>query len=267
MKTKIIFLACLFAGILPCISQQNIGPRLISMGSAGAAIPDVWSVSANPSLLTENKTIIVAINYQKPLVDLTIGNQAAGISYPLKKSTIGIYCSRYGMEEYNEIQASTMISKKFGRTFSLALRGNYHQIKIANYGSISAFSADVGLAFFLSPTFLIGFYINNITHGKYPLKSIANEIQAKFHGGFSYILSDRIIFTSNVNYEDSFIENTFGFEYNITNHFSLRLGLSTRPLNKFMGIGISLQKLKIDLAITRTAFFTYTPQIGLNYAF
>src|SRR5688500_4290958 len=129
MKTKIFLLLYTISTNL-CLGQNNSGPRLAAMGNTGASIPDVWSVSDNPSLITEISAASLTMSYEKPLLDLPISSQAVGLIYPFKKGAIAGYCYRYGIEDFNEIRASTLIAKKFGRVFSIAMRGNYHQIKI-----------------------------------------------------------------------------------------------------------------------------------------
>jgi hypothetical protein len=135
MKSKLLLITCLFVGMKPSVGQKNIGPKLIAMGRTGAAIPDVWSVVANPSMLNECKKITAALSYQKPLVDVNLNSQAFGLIYPLERTAFGIYCYRYGIEDFNEIVVSSIVSKKFGHIFSFAIRGNYNQIKITDYGT------------------------------------------------------------------------------------------------------------------------------------
>jgi hypothetical protein len=130
-----------------------------------------------------------------------------------------------------------------------------------------AFSIDAGLSFFPNSDFRMGFYLNNLTTEKYKTLSLSSGIPTTFHGGIAYTFSDRITIGSNLNYDNGALTQTLGIEYRIGNTLSIRGGLSSRPLEKYLGFGIILQKMIIDIVVTRTPFFTYTPQIGLSYAF
>lgn len=265
MKSE-IFLMLSFVGISVAVSQPNMGPKLAAMGNSGAAVADCWSTAANPSLLSKIDQIAGALNYQKLLVDLPISNQAFSFIYPFNQNAIGLNCQRYGTTDYHEIRVSGILSKKFGDLFALAFRGNYHQVKITGYGSARAFSADFGIAFMPSKVLSIGLYLNNISPD-YKDETLPSTVKSQLYTGIAYALSDWATITYNINYARNRIENTFGLEYWLAKNYCIRGGLSTNPFNKFFGFGLALQKLQIDLAITRTAFLNDALQIGIGYAF
>jgi len=58
-----------------------------------------------------------------------------------------------------------------------------------------------------------------------------------------------------------------GLEYKIINELSLRIGFSTNPAKNSFGVGYSLNKMQIDLAINKHQVLGYSPQISVSSTF
>ncbi|RZL46172.1 MAG: hypothetical protein EOP00_15815 [Pedobacter sp.] len=266
---KIINLSILLLlSINLCLAQHNLGPRLTAMGNNGAAVPDIWSVEANPSAITAIKSKTVALNYSKYLFETELSKQAIAFIIPIKNNVIGMSFQRYGITEYNEIKIGLALAKQFGDKLSIALKGNYHQIKITNYGATKGFSVDVGAKYNYNELLTFGLYINNPSLQKYSSKEVETTIPTVVNAGVAYQASDKMLIATTVSKDfKGKIDVGLGIDYKLLGLLSLRGGLTAKPFKQYAGFGINYKKLTLDFAVESDPYLGYTPQIALAYAF
>ncbi|UKT65719.1 hypothetical protein [Pedobacter mucosus] len=249
-------------------AQNNYGGRLTAMGNNGAAVSDIWSLQANPSGITALTQSTVALNYIKHLFSDEISTQGLVAVVPFKNNFVGIGLQRYGFSEYNQNKINFAYAKKFGNSFSAAIAVNYHQLKIANYGSSTGFSIDVGAMYRLNKEFSFGAFVSNPSKQKFNSSKVLTEIPTSFNIGASYFASDRVLIATSVikilNYP---IDVSLGIEYKIINLLSLRGGFSVKPFKQYAGFGLNYNKILLDMATIYDANLGYAPQITIGYAF
>lgn len=263
-----VFILLLFLIGKCSLAQNNFGARLTAMGNNGAAVSDIWSIEANPAGIAKLVKPTIAANYIKLLIDNDLSKQGVVFVLPSKKNFIGFSFNRYGISEYNEIKAGLAIAKRFGNELSISIKGNYHQISIANYGSTAGFSLDVGTTYQLNDLLTFGFYINNPSLQNYNTKIITTSIPTVFHFGSSYQFSDKLLVahTLSKNLKGK-VDFSLGLDYKIIEMISLRAGLSVKPFKHYAGFGINYKKLMVDFAAENDPNLSYTPQVALAYAF
>ncbi|TCD04197.1 hypothetical protein EZ449_17980 [Pedobacter frigidisoli] len=249
-------------------AQNNLGPRLTAMGNNGAAVTDVWALQANPSGITALERPTVSINYIKHLFSNEISTQALVAVIPFKNNFAGASFQRYGFTEYNESKIGFAYAKKFSDKLSIALNGNYHQLKIANYGSSTGFSIDVGALYQFSKEFTFGIFVSNPSKQKFSGKEVLAEIPTSFNIGASYLVSDKVLIATSVSKAiNQSIDVSLGIDYKIIDLLSLRGGLSAKPFKQYAGFGLNYKKFLLDMATTYDANLGYAPQIAVGYAF
>jgi len=251
-----------------CFAQNNFGPKLTAMGSNTAAIKDIWSLNGNPSGVTHIQSPTLAINYTKYLIDSELSNQSVAFVLPFKNNYLGASFSRYGIAEYNEIKAGLALVKRFGDKLSIALKGNYHQLKINNYGSTTGFSLDVGTMYELNEQVTLGFSLNNPSIQKYSSKEVETTIPSSIQLGGAYKASDKILIATTICKDlNSSINVGFGIDYKLLELVSLRAGVTAKPFKHYAGFGLNYKKIVLDMAVESDIHLGYTPQIALAYAF
>ncbi|MFC4210598.1 conjugal transfer protein TraF [Pedobacter lithocola] len=250
------------------LAQNNLGPRLTAMGNNGAAVNDIWALQANPSGITSIEKPTASINYIKHLFSNEVSTQALVAVLPFKNNFVGASFQRYGFSEYNESKIGFAYAKKFGEKLSLALNGNYHQLKINNYGTSTGFSVDVGALYQLDSHFSFGAFVSNPSKQKFSTNEISIEIHTSFNVGASYLASDKVLIATSINkILNQSIDVSLGIDYKIFNLLSLRGGLSAKPFKQYAGFGLNYKKLLLDMATTYDANLGYAPQIAVGYAF
>jgi hypothetical protein len=251
-----------------CFAQNNLGARLSSMGMNGAAVKDIWGLEGNAAGITDLKSSVVAINYAKYLFDSETSKQAIGFVIPQKNNYFGASFQRYGISAYNEIKVGLALAKKFGNQLSIGLKGNYHQIKINNYGATTGFSVDVGAIYDYNEMLSFGLSVNNPSIQKYSTKTVSTTIPTVIQFGAAYKASNKILIATTVSKDlNKTLDVGLGMEYKLIEILSLRAGLSAKPFKQYAGFGLNYKKLVLDVAVESDPNLGYTPQIGLAYAF
>ena len=268
MKKLITLCMMLLYSICFCVAQNNYGPRLTALGNNGAAVADIWSTDANPSGITAFTSPMAAINYTKFLFDTDLSKQAISFILPIKNNFAGLNFQRYGISEYNEIKAGITLAKQFGETLSIAVKANYHQIKISNYGATTGFSVDVGAMYKYNDLLTFGLYVNNPSLKKYSSKAISNSIPSVIHLGAAYKASDKLIIASTISKDfKTAVDVGLGIDYKLIELISLRGGLTAKPFKQYAGFGLNYKKLMLDVAVENDPYLDFKPQIALAYAF
>lgn len=251
-----------------CFAQNNLGPRLSALGMNGVVVNDLWSLEGNPSGITDIKSATVAVNYSKYLFDSDLSKQAIAFVIPFKNNYFGASFQRYGITEYNEIKVGFALAKKIGEKLSLALKGNYHQIKISNYGATIGFSFDVGAMYNYNELLTLGISVNNPSAQKYSTKTIKTTIPTIFQIGASYKASNKTLIATTISKAlDKVVDVGIGLEYELLELISLRAGLTAKPFKQYAGFGLNYKKLIVDFALESDPNLGYKPQIALAYAF
>lgn len=266
MKIWIVLLLFLVPIYLP--AQNNLGPRLTAMGKNGAAVTDIWALQANPSAITSLNRPTASLNYIKHLFSNELSTQALVAAFPFKNNFVGASFQRYGFSEYSESKIGLAYAKKFGHKLSIALNGNYHQLKISNYGASTGFSLDIGGLYQFNNQFTFGAFVGNPSKQKFNSTNLVSEIPTSFNVGASYLASDKVLIATTISKVlNRAIDVSLGIDYKIIDLLSLRGGLSAQPFKQYAGFGLNYRKFLLDMATTYDANLGYAPQIAIGYAF
>lgn len=251
-----------------CHGQSHLGARLTAMGKNGNTVTDVWCTQANPAGISDLAAPILALDYTKYLFAPELSRQAVALAVPIRKNYLGFGFDRYGINEYNEIKAGFTITKKFGERLSIGLKGNYHQLKISNYGTSTAFSIDVGAHYKFNEQVLFGLYITNPAQQKFSSKAINSTPPTTAYLGLSYFVSNKVLIATNLAKTlKTPLDFTIGIDYQLIDLLSLRGGLTVKPFKQYAGFGLNYSKLMLDVAVESDPHLGYSPQITLGYAF
>jgi hypothetical protein len=248
-------------------AQENHGPRLGAMGMYGAAIDDLYLCGANPTAIAGAKTPTLAMSCAKRFVATDLSEQTIAMIAPTSKGVMGIFCERYGNSDYNEATFGSTFTKKFGDDFALGLKLNFHQLKIADYGTTIGFSTAVGMSYQLNKNIHLGLYIDNPIFQRYATAVTNIAIESMICFGLGYQVSDRVLTAMKVAKTiGNRIDLGIGIDYQLAAAFSLRGGCTTSPFTRRFGVGYRYKKLSVDFAFTSHPYLAYTAQIGTAYA-
>ncbi len=265
MKNHICLICILFQ--ISAYAQSSPGARSISLGSAGAALQDVWSLQLNPAGIANIEKAIFAVGYVQHFTGTDLYTQSAGFALPLKQNVVGVHFKRYGFKEYLEQEAGVVYSRKFGNSLFLAIGFNYHYQEIKKYGSAPAFSVEAGIQYKLTDKLLLGSHISNPNNSRFN-DAPGSEIPVVITFGLRYKFKDKVLMVSDIQKVlNDATDVKWGLEYKLITWFSLRCGISANPFRQYSGFGLNVQRLCIDAAVSSHPNLGMSPQLALSYEF
>lgn len=265
MIYRIVFFL-LFA--LDTQAQLSTGPRFTAMGKTGTALQDPYSLYSNPAGIANLKNPFTAISIEDHFFGNDIHSQSVMLVYPTRLGVLGYRIQNYGIQSaYGELTSGISFARIFGDQFSLALRLNYHQLKIPNYGSSVTFSVDFGAQYYLSDIWILGIQFENPGNFK-PNGDHYTQIPKQFHLGTSYRFSEQVLVAVDGRYSGKGkADASLGLEYAIVEWLKLRGGLSLNQFQHYAGFGFGYNRFLFDTAVTVHPSLGISPQIAIGYSF
>lgn len=262
-----LFLLCLV--FFNSYAQNFSAGEQLAMGGSGIAQSGIYSLSSNPSGITNLSRPIIALAYQQHYLQTDIQSQGLYAAIPLKRmGTFGLVVHNHGIVGTSTfLKAGLTYARKFGSTISTSISANYHQRTVDKYLGDNTMSLDLGIQYDLYENLQMGFIAKNVSRSKFDPQ--VNEYLATELGlGVKYIVSKYLTFISDVNYFDNQkLAYHGGLAYSFDHRFVLRGGAQTYPMNYFAGVGILFKKLHIDLASSFHSRLGSSPQLALAYEF
>ena len=244
------------------------GARFAGMGYAGLTLTDLWSVRLNPAGLAGLEVPTAGIFYQSHYLSNELAQQGLAVAIPLGKGTVGISGDRFGYSLYNETNVSAAYAMRFGDGLRAAVQFDYLAVQLGeNYGSSSAFTAEVGVQAKLSDALWIGAHVYNPTQAKIG-GPYDEQVPTLLRVGLGYTFSPKLVMTLDAEKDIDRAERfRFGAEYHPNQVLYLRTGIRTGDVQGHFGAGFRLKQLDIDLAVAVRSQLGASPIISLNYRF
>lgn len=266
MKNFYVLIVCLILH-LGLKAQENYGPKITALGTAGVALQDVWSASKNQAGIAALKHPTISAGYENRFGVKELSTKSAVFALPIKNYSIGATFQSYGVDAYKEIKTGISLAKAFGPKLLIGVSLNYHQLNITNYGNANTLTLEVGVQYNVLPKFWIASHIANPNQSKYG-NNTDEIIPAHIQFGGTYIFSEQLLITSEIEkILDSEADFKTGIEYKVVKFVALRGGISVNPFKQYAGFGVNYQKVNIDFAVASHPVLGYSPQISLGYEF
>lgn len=221
------------------------GGRALGMAATSILLNDEYGIFNNPGAVeAKNLTFLAAYNTQ--YLELGLNDARIGLVIPFANLTTGIGVLYFGDDLFNQMRISALIADEFGFA-KVALRGNYHQYYVQNYGYRSAFTLDLGGVFTLSNQLSMALVMQNITRSTL-ISETDNPLNSVVQLGLSYqpIKKFRVDAQLDKSINDDLVFR-IGLEYLATDLIALRTGFSPSSLAA-LGLGFNWKKITLDLA-------------------
>lgn len=252
---------------IPAFCQFNYGPRITALANAGVAMQDVWSAHSNQAGLAGLESTQISMAYENRFGVKDLSTKSAVFALPFKNYVVATSFTSYGVESYAETKTGLSLAKSFGNKLHLSINGNFHQIKITNYGNANSFSVEVGVQYKVMPNLWLASHIANPNQSKFE-ESTDQIIPAHLQFGVKYIFSKQLMICGEIEkILDGNTDFKTGLEYEILDFFSLRGGFSVNSFKQYAGFGLNYQKIELDFAISSHPVLGFSPQISLGYEF
>ena len=201
----------------------------------------------NPALLGSFDKIGMQISYSQLFELSELSLSEASFVLPYKKFRFGLGASIFGEKDYyQEIILSFGTGYKLPNNISLGANLKYFRVSYsAVYSYFSTLGLDAGLLYEPKKELKIGLTYQNLNqpHLARNYEDIPNLLALGIC--LAPIKDFSLIFEleKEKNYQMSY---HFGQKINITNYFSLRLGLQAQPAQLSFGFGVNWKKMQLD---------------------
>lgn len=244
------------------IAQATLGAREVGLGQATTALPESgWSIFANPAMMdrTSNSVSFFGLRYYG-LDEIT--DMAAAVNISTSVGSIGFGVHRFGDDLFNESRLRVAFKNAYDG-FHYGISVNYsHVVQGGVYGSSGAPGLDLGLAAAITQTLWIGAKATNINQPSYgSYQELEEELARDLSIGFSYRLSDIALFSGDVYKDVRFtISYRVGIEVILFDYFSVRAGITTKPVTFSGGFGYTNRLWGVNIVVQQHE----NPVLGLS---
>lgn len=242
------------------------GARSLALGSSFLTLSDPYSILNNQAAMAFQKVISFSLYSEQRYLQSELGYYAGGFTLPTKSGVFGLAINYTGFDLYNEKKIGLAYALMFSPKVLGSIQLDYLSTSISEYGTSSAFTAELGLLLKISDQLSAGAHVFN----PYPIKSGFGDekIPTVFQLGLSYEAGKKILLITEAEKDiDNPARFKAGVEYKIVDALHLRGGIATHPSQYSLGVGINVQQLKIDFAASYHQVLGLTPAVSLNYIF
>lgn len=225
-------------------------PLSLSLGSCSYALDGLYALGANPASLARMHGYTVQSYYRNSFFSPKLHDYALQFAAHFPKyGTTGLFVQRSGFRLFNRNKVSLAYARSFGEHFSMGMNFNYHLIQQgAGYGSLHAFSADLGIQVRFLNKFQWGFavynpipmHVSTLWPEKLPF-IVGTGFQYQHNSGFKICMELDKWIRAQWNFR-------MGIEYKFMKKYYLAVGFHTQPLAPTFGFGFEHKKWRLHWA-------------------
>ena len=245
--------------------QTLVGARDVSLGNTGVVLFSPFSVFHNQAVISKFQKISVAIDYRQPYLIEGFAEKSLAAVIPTSLSNFAISVQQKGIQGYNESRFGLTMAKQLGKRFSAGLQFNYFLIGFPEEGrSKGTFVMEFGVLFQTSNNVTLGLHIFNPAHTSIESLNLKSNLPASATTGIALKPSANILFVSAISYcVDNPLNVRMGIEYQFSESFFLRGGVSGKPFRHSAGVGYKSKFFATDFAFVHHETLGYTPSFSL----
>ena len=271
MKTTFSFCILLFFTTVKGYTAGEripVGGRSLAMGGTSVSLYDLWSLSNNQAGAAWFKGGSAGIGFENRFLLRDLMYEQLALAMAWKAGTFGIFVSRFGNNQYNELKAGLSYARKFGKHFSMGIQLDYLRIHVMDeYGNKNLLSSEIGLMYHADQHLSIGVQVLNPVPVKITVHPV-EQLPSIICIGLSYRFSDSFLtaFEAEKDLENPVTFRT-GAEYHFVKSAYARIGISTSPVSFTFGFGLEFGKLKLDMASGYHQALGFSPSGSMVYSF
>ena len=245
--------------------QTLVGAREVSLGNTGVVLFSPFSVFHNQAAIAKFQRLSVAIDYRQPYLIEGFAEKSLAAVIPTSLSNFAISVQQKGIQGYNESRFGLTMAKQLGKRFSAGLQFNYFLIGFPEEGrSKGIFLIEFGVLFQTTNNITLGLHIFNPARATIESLNLKSNLPASATTGIALKPSVNILFVSAISY---FVDNPLnirmGIEYQFSESFFLRGGVSGKPFRHSAGVGYKSKFFATDFAFVHHETLGYTPSFSL----
>lgn len=264
---KRLFIGIIFTLILFESKAQmftNMGARANGLANATVAVPDAFSIFANPACLSglSGQVLGVYADQRYNIAGLNTFSAVYTIAY--KSARLGTGVARYGDELLNQTRGELAFAYKI-RMVSLGGGLGYQQLLVSELGMAKSVTFQFGGVAEITPKLTYGASVYNLARAK-----IVNEsyYPVVMRMGFAYKANKQVVLMGEAEKTSlQAINMKASLEYSPIEFLRLRTGINTFPSQGFFGIGVKWKSNQLDYACSFHSRLGFVHYIALAFHF
>lgn len=249
----------------PIGEESQVGAREASLAGASTALVSVFSVFHNQAALAQMKRFSVGIDYRQPFLINGFADKALAVVVPTPLSNFAFSVQQKGIPGYNESRFGFAMAKSFGRRISAGLQFNYYQVDFPEQGNNrGTLVVEFGALYQTASNVTLGLHIFNPSGASIESLNLKSDLPVSATAGIALKPSSDLLFVSEIAYcSDKPLNIRIGIEYQFSESFFLRGGLSGKPVRHSVGLGYKCRSFATDFALVHHETLGYTPSISM----
>lgn len=183
---------------------------------------------------------------------------------PTDAGGFGLAVSHFGYEQFSEQQFRLGYGRKLAANIGMGIGFTGLRTQMGEYGSALAFTAELGLYYQISDAVTLATHVFN------PMQTTLVEestpVPSTLAIGIQYQSTASVSLFGEVekNWQQP-LSVRGGLEYTLSEHFRVRAGTQSQPVQFTFGMGIQTHPLQIDLAYAYHPVLGSTPMLSLQF--
>lgn len=269
LRVRTLLGSALFALLFTISQAQTVRAPL----SAVPLFPNAYSVKeadafsflSNPAALAHSHSLTAGIYGERRFLLQELAFYQAALCVPANSGQFGVTGSYFGHTAHHEGQAGLAYGRKLGGVVNVGAQFNYHTIKIGGYGSASAVYVAAGALLHLHDGLQVGVQISNPTAARLG-KEGEDLLPVVATAGLGYEVSPQFFVAGEVQkiIHGELSVNT-GMQYRFDKRLWARAGFRSATSAYYLGLGIALKTLKLDVTASVHPQLGVTPGLQLLF--
>ncbi len=253
--------------LLNSYSQPIAGGRAAGMAGAALNLDDVFASIHNQAALTGVNALSVAVFHSTPFLLQELSTRGLIMTTPVNNGVLAAHFRLYGYSSYNEKAGGLAFARSFGQHLSAGIQLDYIGVSIGEgYGSRNILTFEGGFRIRLLNSLFLATHLFNPLRVK--MADYNDErLPAIFRLGLSYHPSAKLMLAIDAEKHIDYPNRIkTGAEYQLTDKFFLRTGITSNPFQSAFGFGWHFSHFYLDLAATYHRQLGYSPHVSLTWS-
>jgi len=238
--------------------RRPIASNYLGLGAYSLNHVDAFSFTANQASLAQINNLTAGIYGETRFLLSELNNYTATVVLPTSSGNFGVKAGYYGFSDYNESQLGLAYGRKLGSKVDIGAQFNYNGIRISGYGNATAISFELGTVMHITDKLHAGIHLANPVGGKFG-KDQEEKLSSVYATGIGYNASEKFFVSAEIEKEeDRPVNVNAGLQYKFLPQLLARVGISSATSSGWIGLGLTIKSLRIDVTTS------YHPQLGIT---
>jgi hypothetical protein len=247
------------------IVRMQVSTIYPSLTSYSTQFSDAFSFRSNTAALAGINKFSAGVFSERRFMLQELSSYSFAATLPTSSGNFGLSGDYYGAQAYKETTGALSYARKLGTRVDIGLGFHYFSMNASGYGSASTVTFDAGAIFHLTEAVQTGIHIYNPVGMKIG-KTGEEKLPAVYTAGIGYDVSPQVFIGSEVQKtEDQPLNVNVGIHYQFADKLMARGGLSTATSVYYLGFGVQLKNLRVDVTSSFHPYLGVTPGLLLMY--